>query len=47
MPGKIVKYTFITIGVYLALQYATGFGKDLTAGSNAYNSAVRNLQGRK
>ncbi len=48
MPAqKFIKYTFVTIGVYLVLQYATGFGKDLTAGSNAYNSAVRSLQGRK
>ena len=44
---KFIKYTFVTVGVYLVLQYATGFGKDLTAASNAYNSGVRSLQGRK
>ena len=44
--GRAVKYTFWTIGAYLALQYATGFGKDLSAAGTTSTGIIRTLQGR-
>ena len=43
---KALTYTFVAVGAYLVLANYTGFGKDLSAASSAYNSGVRTLQGR-
>lgn len=43
---KALTYTAVLIGVYLVVANATGFGRAIGAGSGAYNSAVRTLQGR-
>lgn len=46
MGQKVVKYTFWTIGAYLALYYATGAGKLLSGGRDAGVGIVKALQGR-
>jgi hypothetical protein len=46
MGQKILLYTGILIGTYLALAHATQGGQLLAAGSNAYQGAVKVLQGR-
>lgn len=46
MGGKFVKYTFVTVGIYLGVAHATGAGKLITAGSNGAIGFVRALQGR-
>jgi hypothetical protein len=43
---KALTYTAALIGGYLVLANFTGFGKDLSAASSAYNSGVKTLQGR-
>lgn len=43
---RVIKYTFVTIGAYLLLQYATNFGKDVTSASTAGSTFVKTLQGR-
>jgi hypothetical protein len=46
MGGKVIKYTFITIGVYLGVAYATGGGKLIKAGSAGGVGLIKALQGR-
>jgi len=41
-----MKYTFLTVGAYLALAYATNAGRLISAGTNAYVGGVKVLQGR-
>lgn len=46
MGKTALKYTFITIGVYLAAAYATGLGKALSSAGGVYVQGVKALQGR-
>lgn len=46
MLGTALTYTAGLIVVYLLVSHATDAGKLLGAGSSAYNSGVRTLQGR-
>jgi hypothetical protein len=46
MGRQIITLTFMAVGGYLALAYATGFGKDLGAVRDLYTGGVRTLQGR-
>jgi|1185.fasta_scaffold00009_29 hypothetical protein len=39
-------YGAALIGVYLAVSYATGFGRDLTAGKDFGVGVIRAFQGR-
>ena len=41
-----LKYTFLAVGGYLVLNYATGFGTDLKAVGSLYGTGVKTLQGR-
>lgn len=45
--GKLfLRYTFLAIGGYLAVYYATGAGQLIDSASKAYNSGVKTLQAR-
>ncbi len=44
--GTVVKYTAGLVAVYLLVSNATGAGRLLTSGGNAYARAVKTLQGR-
>lgn len=46
MSKLFLKYTFMAIGGYLAVYYATGTGHLLDSASKAYNSGVKTLQAR-
>jgi predicted small secreted protein len=43
---KALAYTAGLVAAYLVLANYTGFGKDLSAASSAYNTGVKTLQGR-
>lgn len=46
MGRTVLKYSFITIGIYLGFAYATGAGKLLTAGSQGATNVIKAFQGR-
>jgi hypothetical protein len=46
MGKTFVRYSFITIGVYLFATYATGMGKVMDSGFRGTSGLVRSFQGR-
>lgn len=46
MIRQVLVGTGLLIGVYLLVSRATDAGKLIAAGSSAYNTGVRTLQGR-
>lgn len=46
MGRTFVRYSFITIGVYLGVVYATGAGRLLDSGSRGAVGLIRAFQGR-
>lgn len=46
MWKKGLLYTFIVVGVYIAVAHATDAGRLLTSGASGYATAVKALQGR-
>jgi len=46
MLKKGILYTFIVVGVYIAVAHATDAGRLLTATAGGYATAVKALQGR-
>jgi hypothetical protein len=46
MAQKIIKYSFVTIGVYLGLYYGTNGGKLLSGGKDFTVGVVKAFQGR-
>lgn len=46
MLKTIALYTFVVVGVYIAVAHATDAGRLLTATGGAYATGVKALQGR-
>lgn len=44
--GGIIATGALLIGLYLALNYYTGFGKDLSAGTDFSAGVIKAFQGR-
>lgn len=46
MGEKALKYSAVLIGTYLAVAYATGFSKDVTASTSFVTGVTKAFQGR-
>lgn len=43
---KLIFYSAVLIGTYIATAYASGFGTDLVNGGTALSGVVKTFQGR-
>ena len=46
MGAKIIKYSFVAIGAYLAFKFYTGASKDADAAANGAEGVIKSFQGR-
>jgi hypothetical protein len=46
MGNRVIKTGAALIGLYLVVQYATGFGKSVQAASSGSASVIKAFQGR-
>ncbi len=46
MGKTFLRYSFVTIGVYLVATYATGMGKVMDSGFRGGSGLIRSFQGR-